>query len=698
MKRWHWAVVGLAALASLLAVPALFIDLPGAGSPAGGRSASAAIAGQLAALGDENTSFWVQNIGADAGRFMVDYYDDAGVRVTQETIPDVPAGASVAFHQDSQESLPHGFSGSAVVTSDQSVRTVVLKQIQKGDGLISAGGDDGVTRGYSKIYLPLIYSHYGPDGGWNTRLILQNVSSGSTACVRMIYRDEEGKVALVEPGAGGQLVPQCSEGGVLLAAGSVLERDQAEMAGSLPDNFRGSLLVELVASNQESLVSTQILAAAVDIYHSQRTSFATYKGLGWSPTEGTGDLSTRVHLPFVQKNFGLGGGWNTRFFVTAVDPAQPANLTVVYCCDSRLSGAGGSLERKLTVSIWGAVDVAQEAGLPDGFDGAVSIASDEAVGVVATREWTLGGIDTFTAYAGVPQGEASNGVWVPLMYRDFGYKGPDGSARGWNSWLRIQVADGGSASVKVTYHGSKLAGGEASFSEVVTGVKSFDQRDDPLLPAEFEGAAVIVSDRPVAVVAGVFSDAYQGDTDAVYGGFGPDVLVNPPGALFTMSLSQGWTHSCYVGVQQPVDSALADVLDDILAVYRLRPDQGYDRWFAGRPELSTLTSLNANDALLILTGASATWVQELPDAPTSSVTLTQGWNSICYAGQTKGVELATAGIAGQFSVLYSLGASQSWKRYAPGRPDVSTIIVIDQNSALLVLKSTPGSATWAFQP
>jgi hypothetical protein len=284
------------------------------------------------------------------------------------------------------------------------------------------------------------------------------------------------------------------------------------------------------------------------------------------------------------------------------------------------------------------------------------------------------------------------------MYRDFGYKGPDGSARGWNSWLRIQVADGGSASVKVTYHGSKLAGGEASFSEVVTGVKSFDQRDDPLLPAEFEGAAVIVSDRPVAVVAGVYSDAYQGDTDAVYGGFGPDIMVNPPGALLTMSLAQGWTHACYVGVQQPVDSALADVLGDVLAVYRLRPDQGYDRWFAGRPELSTLTSLNPNDALLILTGASATWVQELPDAPPTSVTLSQGWNSVCYAGQTKGVELATAGIAGQFSVLYSLGASQSWKRYAPGRPDVSTIIVIDQNSALLVLKSTPGSATWAFQP
>ena len=200
MSRWHWAAVGLAALASLLAVLALFIGLPGAGSPAAGRPARAAIAGQLAALGDENTSFSVQNTGLDPARFMVDYYNADGTRVTQETIPDVPAGASVAFHQDSQEGLPQGFSGSAVVTSDQSVRTVILKQVDKGNGVLSAGGDDGVTRGFSRIYLPLIYSRYGPDGGWNTRLILHNVSSGATACVRMTFRNEEGQVALVEIG------------------------------------------------------------------------------------------------------------------------------------------------------------------------------------------------------------------------------------------------------------------------------------------------------------------------------------------------------------------------------------------------------------------------------------------------------------------------------------------------------------------
>ena len=696
MRRWHWAAVGLAALASLLAVLALFIDLPGAGSPAAGRPASAAIAGQLAALGDENTSFSVQNTGLDPARFVVDYYNADGTRVTQETIPDVPAGASVAFHQDSQEGLPQGFSGSAVVTSDQSVRTVILKQVDKGNGVLSAGGDDGVTRGFSTIYLPLIYSRYGPDGGWNTRLILHNVSSGTTACVRMTYRDEAGQVALVEPGAGGQLQPQCPEGGLLVAAGSVREWDHAEMAGSLPANFQGSLVVELVTSDEESLVNTQILAATVDVYHSQRASFATYRGLGWSPAEGTGDLSTGVYLPLVHKN--AGGGWNTRFFVSPVDPALPAGLTLVYCCDSRLPGPAGSLERKISVTAWGIVDPAQDADLPDGFEGSLRIAGDEAVAVVATWSWVLGGVDAFAAYTGVPQAEASTAVWVPLVYRGFGYKGPTGEARGWNSWLRVQVTDGGTASVKVTYHGSNLPGGSASFSEDVTGARFFVQQEDPLLPVGFEGAAVIVSDRPVAVLAGVSSDAYQGDTDAMFAAFGPDILASPPGSLLTMSLAQGWTHTCYVGIEQPVDVALAGVIGDVLAVYRLRADQGYDRWFAGRPELSTLTSLTPNDALLILASASSTWVQELPGTPPTFVTLTQGWNSTCYAGQTKAVELATVDIDGQFSVLYSLGANQSWRRYVPGRPDVSTIMVIDQNSALLILKSTPGNVAWAFQP
>ena len=698
MRRWQGVAAGLAALTSLLAVLTLFVDLPGPGSPAANRSARAAIAGQLAALGNENTSFWVQNTGSKPARFAVDYYDAAGTRVTQESIPDVPAGASVAFHQDSQNNLPHGFSGSAVVTSDQSVRTVILKQIQKGNDTLSVSGDDGVTRGFDKIYLPLIYSRYGPDGGWNTRLILQNVSSGVAACVRMTYRDEKGQVALTEPATGSQPVPQCPSGGLLIAATSVLKRDQAEMTGSLPANFRGSLLVELVTSNQQSTVNTQILAATVDVYHSQRSSLATYKGLGWSSTEGTGDLSTRVYLPFVQKNFGFIGGWNTPFFVSPLDPARPAALTLVYCCDSRLAGAGGSLERKLTVSAWAAVDPGQEADLPDGFEGSVSIASDEAVAVVATWGLGIGGIDSFAAYTGVPQAEASTTAWVPLMYRDFGYKGSTGFARGWNSWLRVQVADGGTATVKVTYYGSKLPGGATSFSETITGVKVFYQRDDLLLPAEFEGAAVIVSDKPIAVVAGVLSDAYQGDTEAIFGGFGPDVVANPPHALLTESLAQGWTHACYVGVQQLVDSALADVEKDVLAIYRLRPDQAYDRWFPGRPDLSTMTSLNSNDALLILMSASATWVQELPTTPPPSVDLVQGWNSVCYAGQTQAVDAATASIAGQFSVMYALGADQSWKRFVAGRPDVSTITTIDQHSALLVLKSTPGTVTWVFQP
>jgi hypothetical protein len=400
----------------------------------------------------------------------------------------------------------------------------------------------------------------------------------------------------------------------------------------------------------------------------------------------------------VQKNAGAGGGWNTRFFLSPLEPALPAALTLVYCCDSRLPGPGGSLERKLTVNGWWIVDAAQEAGLPDGFEGSMNVVSDQAVAVVGTWGWTLGAVDGFAAYAGVPQAEASTAVWVPLIFRDFGYKGPTGGARGWNSWLRIQVTDGGTASIKVTYYGSNLPHGSASFGQTVIGAKFLYPQDDALLPAGFEGAAVIVSDKPIAVVAGVSSDAYLGDTDAMFAGYGPDALSNPPGSLHTVSLAQGWTHACYVGVQQPVDIALADVMRDAQAVYRFRADQGWDRWFAGHPDLSTLTTVNPNDALLMLMGASAIWVQELPEVPPTSVTLAQGWNSVCYAGQTNAVEQATAGINGFFSAVYSLGSNQAWDRYVPGRPDVSTITVIDQNSALLILQSTPGSVTWTFQP
>jgi hypothetical protein len=162
--------------------------------------------------------------------------------------------------------------------------------------------------------------------------------------------------------------------------------------------------------------------------------------------------------------------------------------------------------------------------------------------------------------------------------------------------------------------------------------------------------------------------------------------------------SMAWTHSCYLGASQAAEDALAAISGDVLAAYRLRPDQGYDRWFPGRPEVSTMTVLNPYDALFLLVAGDAGWSQEPWGESPSSVDLVFGWNSVCYAGQTKDAATATEGIADQLAIAYTLDSGQIWKRFVPGRPDVSNLGQLESFTPVLTLVTEEAGAVWVFEP
>jgi hypothetical protein len=162
--------------------------------------------------------------------------------------------------------------------------------------------------------------------------------------------------------------------------------------------------------------------------------------------------------------------------------------------------------------------------------------------------------------------------------------------------------------------------------------------------------------------------------------------------------SIAWTHSCYLGASQAAEDALAAISGDVLAAYRLRSDQGYDRWFPSRPEVSTMTVLNPYDALFLLVAGDAGWSQEPGGESPSSVDLVFGWNSVCYAGQTKDAATATEGIADQFAIAYTLDSGQIWKRFVPGRPDVSNLGQLESFTPVLILVTEEAGAVWVFEP
>ena len=168
----------------------------------------------------------------------------------------------------------------------------------------------------------------------------------------------------------------------------------------------------------------------------------------------------------------------------------------------------------------------------------------------------------------------------------------------------------------------------------------------------------------------------------------------PPG---TITLVGGWNNPCYVGPEQPIEDALADVDDHVLAVYRMKADLSFDRWFPSRPDLSTMTAVSPYQSMVILMGQQAFWPHEPSGTPPPSVPLASGWNSVCYAGPTKDVQAATAGIVENINILYSLASDQTWRRFIPDRPpNMSTLSQLESSTAVLILVTNPDGVLWVF--
>jgi hypothetical protein len=160
----------------------------------------------------------------------------------------------------------------------------------------------------------------------------------------------------------------------------------------------------------------------------------------------------------------------------------------------------------------------------------------------------------------------------------------------------------------------------------------------------------------------------------------------------------GWNNPCYVGPEQPIEDALADVVDHVLAVYRMTADQGFDSWFPNRPEASNITTVSPYQPLFILMGQYDFWPHEPSGASPPSVSLARGWNNVCYTGQTKSVEDATAGVAGGLVIMYQLGSAQGWSQFVPARPEISSIEQLSQYDTVLMLVNQEGGTTWTFDP
>jgi hypothetical protein len=136
--------------------------------------------------------------------------------------------------------------------------------------------------------------------------------------------------------------------------------------------------------------------------------------------------------------------------------------------------------------------------------------------------------------------------------------------------------------------------------------------------------------------------------------------------------------------------------DKVLAVYILNESQAFEGWFPDDPGASKIETLHPYDQLFVLMSEAGTWKQDQSAETRASVNLVQGWNSICYTGETKPVEEATAGITDAIAILYKLSDTQAWELYVPG--GVGTISTLTKLDSVLVLVTVEGELSGCLTP
>jgi hypothetical protein len=454
----------------------------------------------LFACGCRDPWIRVQNVGTSPAQISVTYYDSNGNAVSTDS-RQVGPGASTVFSVSGNDALSKGYRGSAVIESDQPVVAIRRTDTTGNNRDMIDGETLTANGGGGTLYLPLVMNASGVFNSWTSRINIQNLSSSNTACITLTYISAaSGSEVAWDPAKPSRATPTastCPSGTLTLAPNATVVRE----AGTLrpPGGFTGSVRIDATSTGSAS----PVVSATVDTANPAFNLLTSYHAL----TDD--DLGTNVLLPLIERDAGPDGSYRTLFEM------QGKTSTTKVTAQLRFEGtdAGGNyIAKSNTVSFTGSQlcdQVASDEGnclaagdvLPPGFSGSVTISASSPIAVVAQRGSYLA---DFGTYRGIASNDGGARVALPAIKR--------------NSWLRVMPADGGAANIRIRYFSSQLPGGEADSAPIgVQGLATIFQANDPAIPNDFDGSAIIESDRPVVVVA-AFDAGGGGDAVMLYDG------------------------------------------------------------------------------------------------------------------------------------------------------------------------------------
>jgi hypothetical protein len=476
-------------------------------------------------FGQENSWIRIQNIGGASANVTVSYFDANGAKMAQDSCPspacpNLGPGQGWTFFQNGNPQLPSGYQGSALVESDQPIVALQAKDIMRNGAFMIDGSTTTVASGSYRMYLPLLANRDGAQQDSQGRFALQNLSDSDTACVTITYLSNytDGEVHWDPYKPGTRNPPRqqgCPKGGRPIPPRGTLFRDP-DTFGVGP-GFTGSVRIETHENGQGVKPEEQVLTATADYWNSLHNLFSSYRALDQD------DMSTTVLLPLVDREVGPLNGYSTRFQIENKDPTKPAQVTLRFE-GFDLNNGGVFIAKQNTLTVNGARLCFQDRddfanclapgdALPRNWVGTARLTSSQPIGVIVTRSTRFG--DPFTNYRAFTPTDGARKVLLPVLNKSYG---PYQGHRGWDSWFRVLVADGGQANVTIRYFGLDLPNGEVAYTRTAFREFTVFQFEEPFLPNGFAGTAILESDRPIVVLGNIYTDVFDGDTNLLYNG------------------------------------------------------------------------------------------------------------------------------------------------------------------------------------
>lgn len=312
------------------------------------------------------------------------------------------------------------------------------------------------------VYLPNITRMLGGRFGWHTPFIIQNVGSVATNLSVKYYRFSDGS---------------------LVATRTATVQSGRSFVGSPNDEG------DLPENAQFSVVITSTGAPVVAVVNEHQGQGAAAEALSYS---GISVGSSKVYLPLVSK---MAGGWLTTMIIQNLGVTS----TTVTATFARIGATPGSavISRAILPGRSQFIDPRSEANLVDGAEYAVTLTSEQPIGVVANAHNDLPG-------TAMPMGDSYNGVPAvsgTTTYLPYVAKNADGIGR----TTRVVIQNAGIISAPPTITITPFGGGS---STVIPAPLIEPGASYAFTPAVADGEySITISDGTFAALATTISPA-----------------------------------------------------------------------------------------------------------------------------------------------------------------------------------------------